>query len=212
VHLHRAHADVELIGNQLVGQAGHHQVHHVAFAVGQLAQPLLQAAALAQFGQPLARLGQGLLDAVHQGIVGKRLFAKVEGAAFDGIDRRGHIGMAGEEDDGHGVQAAPRHQQVKQGQAAHAGHAHVQQQAAGLALGRPGLQHGLKGLGTVKRFAGQAARTQQPGQRFAHASVVVNDVHSRVGYGFHGKYQLGGCCVRYAHSNASAARAGNVIF
>jgi hypothetical protein len=76
--------------------------------------------------------------------------------------------------------ARPAPPAVEQGQAAHAGHAHVQQQAAGLALGRPGLQHRLKGLGAVKRLAGQAARAQQPGQRFAHAGVVVHDVHHGV--------------------------------
>ncbi len=36
MHLYRAHADVQLIGNQLVGQAINHQAHHGLLALRQL--------------------------------------------------------------------------------------------------------------------------------------------------------------------------------
>src|SRR5690606_8375257 len=69
VDLHRPHADVELVGDQLVGQARHYQVHHVAFTVGEFAEAHLQVAALAQLRQAFGRAGQCLLDAVDQGVV-----------------------------------------------------------------------------------------------------------------------------------------------
>jgi hypothetical protein len=76
VHLHRAHADVELVGNQLVGQALDHQPHHVTLALGQVGQPGLQPRGLAPGLQRARRLRNGLLDAVHQGVVGERFFAE----------------------------------------------------------------------------------------------------------------------------------------
>ena len=74
-----------------------------------------------------ARLRQRLFDAIDQCVVGKWFFVKVKSPALDRIDRRGNVGMAGQEDHGHGGQFAPRQQQVEQCQAAHARHAHIQQ-------------------------------------------------------------------------------------
>src|SRR4051812_5495259 len=42
VHLDRAHADVQLVGDQLVGPAVDHPLHDLALALGQLGQVLLQ--------------------------------------------------------------------------------------------------------------------------------------------------------------------------
>jgi outer membrane protein OmpA-like peptidoglycan-associated protein len=129
------------------------------------------------------RLLQRLLDAVDQRVVGKRLLAEVERAALDHADRRGHVGVAGQEDDRHHLHQAARHEPLEQRQAAQARHAHVQQQAAGLARLPAIGQHGLEILAGGKALAGQVARAQQPGQRFAHASSssTMNTVASGAG-------------------------------
>ena len=64
MHFDGAHADVQLIGDELVGQAGYHQIHHIALAFGEVVQATLQAAALAQLFQVSVRLRPRLLDAI----------------------------------------------------------------------------------------------------------------------------------------------------
>ena len=74
MHFHRAHADVELIGNQLVGHALDHQLHHAALAVGQLAQTAEQHMAQGRGLQVLGRLLQRLLDAWQPPFPGFHLY------------------------------------------------------------------------------------------------------------------------------------------
>jgi hypothetical protein len=113
------------------------------------------------------RLAQRLLDAVDQRVVGERLLAEVEGAALDHVDRGRHVGMAGEEDHRHALHQAALHQPVEQRQPAHARHAHVQQQAAGLAGRKPVGQHRLELLGAAERrpTAGGASAAARPAPR-----------------------------------------------
>ena len=94
------------------------------------------------------------------------------------------------------------HQPVEQLQATHVGHAHVQQQTAGLA-GR-GLQQGLlQCAGAVEHLAGQAPRPQQPGQRIAHAHVIVDHVHHSIFDRLHGLI-LGAASAANARAGRSA--------
>jgi hypothetical protein len=175
VDFHRAHADRELVGNQLVRQPLDHEPHHVALAVGQLGDALGQPAAQALHFQRLQRRIQRMLDAVDQRVVRERLLAEIEGAALHRVDSRRHVGMAGQEDHRHRRQQAALHQPVEQHQPAGAGHAHVQQQAQRLLGQRALVEELLERLGAAEVLAGQAPRAQQPGQRLAHAGVVVHD-------------------------------------
>ena len=185
MHLHRAHADVELIGDQFVGQAFHHQTHDVTLALGQVSQFDLQVGVAAPGLESPRRHAQRLLDAVHQGIVGKRLLAEVERPALDRIHGRRHVGMAGEKNHRHQCVQLGRNEPVKQGQPAGARHTHIQQQATGAVEGTL-RQHALcKRVGTVEQLAVQAPRPQQPGQRLAHTGIVVHDVHHHVLCRFH---------------------------
>ena len=133
MHLDRAHTDVQLVGDEFVGQALDHTLHDLALTLGQTLDQLGQALLALLAVQLLRRALQGLLNPVHQRVVRKGFFAKVERTALDGIDRRGHIGMTGQKNHWQGRQAAFVDQAIKQGQTTDAGHAHIEQQTAGLA-------------------------------------------------------------------------------
>ncbi len=64
-----AHADLELVRDQLVGQAFDHQAHHGALPLGQFTQAGLQQCYLATRTENLGGLCEGLLDPVDQCIV-----------------------------------------------------------------------------------------------------------------------------------------------
>ncbi|MNV60909.1 hypothetical protein D3C71_1533930 [compost metagenome] len=147
MHFDRAHADGQFVGNQLVGQAVDHQAHHGLLAVREVGHAPAHLLLPAQGFQVGGRCMQGVLHTVHQGIVGKRFFAEIKGAALDGGNRCGHIGVAGEKDHRHRGNHALLQQAVKQGQAAHAGHAHIQQHTGRVLLHRARMQHGFKRLG-----------------------------------------------------------------
>ena len=179
MHLDRAHTDVQLVGDEFVGQALDHTLHDLALALGQALDQLGQALLALLAVQLLRRALQGLLNPVHQRVVRKGFFAKVERAALDGIDRRGHIGMTGQKNHRQSGQATFVDQAIKQGQAADAGHAHVEQQATSLTrqLGHLVQPQVLdQALGTVKALGLQTARAQQPSQRLAHAFIVVDHI------------------------------------
>ena len=84
MHLHGAHADAQLIGDEFVGAAAGHQAHHVAFALGQLVGAGAHGALHRQLRHALARNGQRLLVAVDQGdtVVGYASFG--DWRPFDG--------------------------------------------------------------------------------------------------------------------------------
>ena len=72
---------------------------------------------------------------------------------------RGHIGVVREKNDGQHIEQLAFDELLKQSQAAHARHAHIEQQATGLArLPRKaaGIQKLGKRIGARKRLAGQA--------------------------------------------------------
>jgi len=118
VYLHRSHADVELVGDEFVGQAAHHQPHHIALPVRQAFEQCLQSGGLLALRQCRAGSAQGLLNPVDQRVVGKRFLAKIEGAAFDRIDCRGHVGVAGQKNHRQRGQQAVSDEFFKHGQAA----------------------------------------------------------------------------------------------
>ena len=92
--------------------------------------------------------------------------------------------MAGQEDHWQGQSDAALNQALEQGQAAHAWHSDVEQQAGGRirpaarAL-RSCVKHLLEGFGAAKTFREQAARTQQPGQGIANYILVVDEIDHR---------------------------------
>ena len=196
VHFHRAHADVQFIGDELVGPAVDDQLHHLTLALGQLGQRALQRVLLAARQQRLRALRQRQLHAIDQGVVGKRLLNKVESAALDRRHRCRHVTMAGEEDHRQQRQQPAPGQALEEHQAAGARHAHIQHQAGrrrrpgGAAGCRLPGQPGLEGIGAAKTLGHQAARAQQPGQRVAHDVFVVHQVDHRdaeAGVEIHGR-------------------------
>jgi hypothetical protein len=100
------------IGNQLVGPAVDHQAHHVALALGQLGQAhVLQAVALAQSCQPTWALGFRACSMRSTSALLENGFStKSKAPRLTAIHRRGHVAMAGEEDDRQAVGSSPRHQ------------------------------------------------------------------------------------------------------
>ncbi|MCY1380769.1 hypothetical protein D9M69_686170 [compost metagenome] len=76
----------------------------------------------------------------------------------------------------------------EQRQPAGTGHAHIEQHTAGIArrIG-PARDLGQEGVGAVKALAEQPPRPQQPGQRFAHARIVIDEKDLGVGVLGHGR-------------------------
>ena len=158
MHLYRTHTDIQLIGNQLVGHAFNHQLHHVFFAVRQLIEATAHLFSPLQGGQMLGRQLKCLLHTIHQCVIRERLFAKIKGSALDRIHSGWHVRMAGQKDHGHGLHLAALEHAVEQRQAAHSRHAHIQQQAAGAARHRAALQHvQFKFFGVAVALAQQSA-------------------------------------------------------
>ncbi len=84
--------------------------------------------------------------------------------------------MPGQENDRQ--QGVPFSQGIEQIKTAHAGHAHIQHQAAGQLRG-PGSE---KGFGAAEGLAGNVAGFEQPGEGVTNGVVVVH----QVGTGAHG--------------------------
>ena len=66
MHLDRAHTDVQLVGDEFVGQALDHAVHDLALALGEAVDQLSQAFLQLLGMQLLGRALQSLLHPVHQ--------------------------------------------------------------------------------------------------------------------------------------------------
>ena len=102
--------------------------------VDRIEQALLASAdALLAQRERAMRLRAGLqrqLDAVDEGVVGEGLLDEIESSALDRGHRGRHVAVAGQEDHRQRLQQAALGQPLEQRQAAGAGHAHVQHQAA----------------------------------------------------------------------------------
>jgi hypothetical protein len=114
-----------------------------------------------------------LVDAVDQVLVAKGLLDEVDRAVLHRLDRHRHVAVAGDEDDRHDrmhlVQA------LLQLEAAHAGHAYVEHEAAGPI----GVEQLEKLLRRAEGFDRQPDRLQQQPQRSAYRIVVVDHEHGR---------------------------------
>jgi len=72
----------------------------------------------------------GFLDIVEQELIAKGLLDEIEGAGLHGLDRHGNIRVPGNDDDGNlKTQLLEPRLQL---QSAHAGHAHVENEASRL--------------------------------------------------------------------------------
>ena len=115
---------------------------------------------------------QGGRDDVEQALVPERFFQEVEGAVLHGLHRQLDVAVAGDEHDRQA--AAARDQGLLQLQPAHARHAHVEQQAAGL------VERGQAVLEVIRRrgvrLHGPAHGFEQEHQRAAERGVVVDQV------------------------------------
>jgi hypothetical protein len=100
----------------------------------------------------------------------KGLLDEIHGAFFHGVDRHGHVAVAGDEHDGERRLALD--QAVLQLQARHAAHADVDDQAGDFAR----VVAGEEGFGRVVAADPVVLAFEQPLQGVAHALVIINDV------------------------------------
>ena len=123
----------------------------------------------------------GGLDALEQVILLERLLDHVEGARLHGLNRHGHIGMAGKEDNGDGQAALA--QGLLQFQAAHAGHAQVEQDAGDVVRVKIGEE--ILAVGEADERDIGFLHHQPDG--IAHTGVVVHKANGRfLHFGSHG--------------------------
>src|SRR5690606_38063638 len=174
VQLNGALADPQLDGHHLVGLAGADTIEHLALARRELFETRARRRAPALLVQPPPVLGDGLLHAPDEPVViRERLLEEVHRALLEGRDRRGHVGMTGEEDDGR--RALVPGEVRLQFETAGARHAHVQQQAA--RTGRVIAPE--KGIPVLAGHHLEAGAREQHAERIAHGRVVVHHVHER---------------------------------
>ena len=135
MNLHvQALGQVQVARDDLVGLAGHDQVEHFALARRERLESLPDHVALGEHATA-AHLFQRLVDAVQQVLVAERLLDEIDGARLHCLDGHRHVAVSRDEDDRQDrVTLVELHLQL---QAAHAGHADVEYEAAGtiVALG-----------------------------------------------------------------------------
>ena len=140
-------------------------------------EALLAPGALPRLPEAPPRLVERRQEPVDEGVVVERLLDEVERAELQRLHGHRHVAVAGEEDDGPGRAQALGEQPLEELDAAHAVHAHVEQDAAGRGRGRQrrarvGEERLAGGVGA----GGEVARAQQPGERVAKRLLVVDDV------------------------------------
>ena len=166
--LHGARTDAQILRNGLVLLALGHEIEHFAFARRERLEVRLDARMLAERLAQLAVLDDGALDAIQQVLVAERFLQEIEGAVLHGLDGHRDVAMARHED--HRDHRAAQVELLLQFQAAHAGHADVEHQAAGLR----GLIGGEKFLRRRVLGAFEPHGLEQRAHGVAHAGVVVH--------------------------------------
>ena len=132
VHLDGARADLQVVGDHLVGLAFHEVIEHAALPGCQGGQKVL---CRLRFRRTLARPRAHFHRPPHTGqhhVVIERLFDEIDGAGLHGLHRKRHIAMAGDDDDGK-LDMAPDDFDL-QFQPAHIGHPDIGDQAALLGI------------------------------------------------------------------------------
>ena len=119
---------------------------------------------------------QRALHAIEQFLVAKRLLQEIEGAVLHGFDRHRDVAVAGDEDDRD--RRAAQVQLVLHLEPAHARHAHVEHQAAGLrrVVAR---QEFLRGRARLRRVCPADLSSSLQRLRTASSSSTTNTVCGR---------------------------------
>src|SRR5689334_22831196 len=113
----------------------------------------------------------GLLDAIEQILVAEGLLQEVEGPMLHGLDCHRDVAVAGHEN--HRDGGAAQVELLLKLEAAHAGHADVEHQAAGLRLAVC-RQEFLRG---GMQLAGEADGLEQRSHGVANAGIVIDHDH-----------------------------------
>src|SRR5581483_1473926 len=165
--LDRTRAQAELGRDLLVGLSVDQQVHDLALAPRQHRQPGQDVGALLARAPRAAIDLERAMDPVEQGLVAEGLLQEVERTCLHRAHGHRNVGVAGH-DDGGDRDAAAR-QLLLQLETAHPSHPNVEHEAAG-ALRLIRRQEVAR---RPERLDRKAHRLDEPAQRVAHRSVVV---------------------------------------
>ena len=180
MHFHRAHADVQLVGDELVGQAFDDQAHDLAFALGQLVQAFVQPVGAALARQRLGRLGSACSMRSTSALSENGFSQKSKAPRLTASTAVGTSAWPVKKITGSAryrscaISLSNRASPLMPGMRTSSS-----RQLACTSL-KPGCSLRFEGLGAVVALAGQAPRAQQPGQRIAHTGVIVDHIDQGV--------------------------------
>ena len=169
--LHCAHADAELVSDDLIGPALEHADQHLALPQGEAGQPIARRRGLGAEALALDAAAQRLMHRAEQRLIVEGLFQKIDGAGLHRLNRERHIGMGGDDDDRQ-IEMS-RLDLDEQLQAAGAGHAHIGDDAASLARldARQKIARGRMGAHV------EILCFQKKPQGIADGGVIVDDMN-----------------------------------